>query len=229
MFRRQLILALLLGGVAYLWWQSSQPSHYSEWTSDAQTDPGRALLDRPFAESSAVVIEFESPGDSVWRVSRVNDGLLRYRVQLLCKDSLLWRLYLDCDSDGVCRNYALLVEGKSIRVEPHGDSAHFLALGAERTEAWIPWSQDAVPYEAIPALCDVWSSVTERRLTIVRIQPQSEVVTQLPAVLKADSSGMLQLHAAGKELVTIAYESGQAARICLAGGRCLVRRGEPSS
>lgn len=229
MFRRQLILVLLLAAVGYLWWRSREPSHYSEWTSDAQSAPERALLDHPFADSSAVAWVFTSPGDSVWRVSRVNDGLLRYRVMMLHRDSLNWRLYLDTDLDGTCRNFALLTQGKSIHVEPRGDSARFVALGQERTEAWIPWSVDAVPYDAIPALSESWSPGAERKLTIVRIQPQSEVITQLPALLKPGTDSTLQLNAAGKELVTLQYVSNRIVKICLAGGRCLERQGEPAS
>jgi len=224
MARRQLFLVILLGCVGYLWWQSSRPSRYSDWTAGTSSDAELSVLDSPFEQADAVHWEFASPGDSVWRVSRVTDGRERYRVVHSQGDSLVWRLFIDIDSQGVCRNFALLSAGKAIKVEPHGDSARFLASGETTTDAWIPWSEDAVPYDAICALCDTWWPISETSVTLVRIQPQTEVVTQLPGRLHALSPDTLQLQAAGKELVTIGYESGRAARICLAGGRCIVRR-----
>ena len=225
MFRRQLFLVLLLLAVGYLWWQSGRPSRYSDWTSGTSADAEQSVLDAPFEQAGAVHWEFASPGDSVWRVSRVRDELGRYRVVHSQGDSLVWRLYVDCDSQGVCRNFALLAAGKAIKVEPRGDSARFLAVGEQTTDAWIPWSRDAVPYDAIPALCDLWSASTERPVTLVRIAPQTEVVTQMPGFLRSPAPDTLQLQTSGKALVTISYESGQPSSICLAGGRCIQRRG----
>lgn len=224
MLRRQLVFVLLLAGVGYLWWQSRGPSRYSEWAGGGTSDPERTLLDAPFASGDGNTWEFASPGDSVWRISKVTDGLVRYRVLLRSHDSTHWLLYLDTDLGGACRNLAILAPGKSIRVEPHGDSALFFARGAETSRAWIPWAHDAVPYEAIVALGDLWAEAAELPITIVRIQPATEVVTQLPAVLRADSAGAVQVVAAGKELVTLYFDSGHAAKVCLAGGRCLTRR-----
>ena len=127
MARRQLFLVLLLGCVGYLWWQSARPSRYSDWTAGLSSDAEQSVLDSPFEQPGAAHWEFASPGDSVWSVSHVEDGLERYRVVHSQGDSLVWRLYMDTDSQGVCRNFALLQAGKSIKVEPRGDSARFLA------------------------------------------------------------------------------------------------------
>lgn len=227
MARRQLFLFLLLAAVGYLWWQSSRPSRYSEWTGEQSQPAAEAVLDRAFEGVGATHWEFAATGDSIWRVSRVLDVLGRYRVIHWQGDSLCFRLYVDYDTLGVCHNLALISGGKTIRVEPRGDSARFLAQGEAVTDAWIPWSADAVPYEAIPALCDSWWPLAERSITLVRIQPQTEVVTQLPGQLRVQAPDTLQLVAGGKTLVTIGYASGQAANICLAGGRCVVRRKAP--
>ena len=68
-----------------------------------------------------------------------------------------------------------------------------------------------MPYDAICALCDLWGPVSEKTITLVRIQPQTEVVTQLPGRVRILAPDTLQIQAAGKELVTICYESGRAA------------------
>jgi hypothetical protein len=216
--------------VAYLWWQSREPSRYSEWASDLATLPELETRDRLVTGPRARAWAFETPGDSVWRVACADDELSHYRVQLWHGDSTLWRLYLDLAPDGACRSLWWSAAGRIIHVQPQGDSARFRSTGAAMTDAWIAWSPGAVVYEAIPALCDGWArGPAEQTVTLIRIQPVTEVVTQLPGVLRRAPDGSLALIAAGKELVRVTYEAGAAARICLAGGRCLERRAGPAS
>jgi len=228
MYRRQLLLVVLLGGVAYLWWQSRLPSHYSEWAEHLVSDA--TWSDEPFTGPDVLTWSYDSPGDSSWRVASAEDSLRHYRVQLVHADSMLWQVHVALTPGGDCLRLTLRASGKLIQVEPRGDSARFTSAGEQFTQSWIAWSPGAVLYESIPALCDSWgASDAERPATLVRIQPQTEVVDQLPGVLRPSADGGLELWAAGKQLVRIEYAAGSASRIFLAGGRCLTRRAPPAS
>jgi len=233
MLRRQLFLLALLAGVAYLWWQSRLPSHYSEWTKDLGTEGVDRLADDRFDQPGAVAWSFESTGDSTLRLARLSDSLVRYRVELFCGDSLLLHLRLDLNLDGTLRAFTLSSNRKQLQVIPSGDSARFISRGDSVTDSWIPWSPQALLFEAIPALCDSWQlrdSSHSQEVMLVRIQPQTEVVVQLPARLTGTGVGATVLQASGKELVRITYDSatGRAAMIHQAGGRMWQRRSTDS-
>jgi hypothetical protein len=214
----------MLAGVAYLWWQSRLPSHYSEWTKDLAAEGVDRLAESRFDQPEALAWTFKSTGDSSLQVARLSDSLVRYRVELFCGDSLLLHLRLDFNPGGTLRTLTLNSSRKQLQVIPSGDSARFIARGDSVTDSWIPWSPQALLFEAIPALCDSWQlrdSSHSQEVTLVRIQPQTEVVVQLPARLSGSGDGATVLQTSGKDLVRITYDSatGVAATIWQAGGR----------
>lgn len=224
MFRRQAILVLLLAGVAYLWWQSRMPSRYAEWAEDLREDV-KADLEGFFDGPHTVRWAFGSQTDTSWRVARSQDSLVRYRVESRRGDTATVKLYLDVESGAPPRKLTLYGAGKRIDIVPWGDSALFVSRGDSVTESWIPWSRDALLWEAIPALCDAWSPPDQgEAVTLVRIQVQTEVVVQLPGRLQKSADGAVVLVTSGKELVRATRDStGLVASLCLAGSPCVER------
>jgi hypothetical protein len=202
--RRQLILVALLGGVAYLWWQSRLPGHYSEWTKDLPVS-GDVVTDH-LDWTSARSWSFASTGDSSLRVYLLQDSLSHFRVDLCHHDSLLTRQRLDLDAAGNLCAYGWQADPRYLRITPAGDSA-FLQSGPDAASSWIPWSQDALIYDAAVALCDLWARFESGRpITLVRINPLTEVVVQLPGTIQARAYGRAVV-ASGKELLRATLDS----------------------
>jgi hypothetical protein len=227
MLKRQMVLVVLLAGTAYLWWQSRHPSRYSEWAEDLARQADSDGSWERFPTEGADVWSFRGSGDSTWSITHRQDGLRCYQVDLHHADSLISRLRLDLTQEGTVQRLALGAAREQLVVIPAGDSARFTSRIDTSLDGWIPWEPQALPYEAIPALCDLWSSSAGGSpVTVVRIQPQTGIVIQLPGVLTRDGRGELALQAAGKLLVQVTYDtaSGKASTLCYAGGHCLVRQ-----
>lgn len=224
MFRRQSILILLLAGVAYLWWHSRTPSRYAEWAEDVEESMLRDL-EAPFLGPHTVRWAFGSSADTAWRVSQVQNGLQHVRVETKRGDTATLRVYLERGSDAQRPKITLFSAGKRIDIIPWGDSAQFISRTDSVTESWIPWSPEALLLESIPALCDAWSPPDSGQpVTLVRIQPQTEVVVQLPGRLQRNALGEVVLLTSGKELVRARYDStGRVTTLCLPGEACVQR------
>jgi len=224
MFRRQLILILLLAGVAYLWWHSRTPSRYAEWTEDVHESMVRDL-EAPFLGPHTVRWAFGSSVDTAWRVSQVQNGLRHVRVETKRSDTATLRVYLELGPGTQLQKLTLFSAGKRLDIIPWGDSAQFISRADSVTESWIPWSRDALLLESIPALCDAWSPADSGQpVTLVRIQPKTEVVVQLPGRLQRTARGEVVLVTSGKELVRAVHDTtGRVSTLCLPGEACVQR------
>lgn len=235
MFKRQFLLLLLLAGVAYLWWQSRLPSHYSEWAEDLKAGgqseyPQELTLLDP---SGAQTWSFDS-GDSSYQVTTLTRSADRlFKLQVTRVDSLLWSMRMDLDLQGhLQRIQVTSAGGKQIEIISYGDSAQFKSATRMDSAAWIPWSEDAVLFEAIPALADSWASVDSiTPVTLIRVNVQTEVIVQVPAVITRRDQTTLSVDASGHELARITFDSiGQTAvSVCQQMNRCWTRTSGLSS
>ena len=222
--RRQLVLVLLLAGVAYLWWQSKFPSRYAEWTEDldSQGMPA-AWTDDSLDWSGVDRISYHADSVSQTIAQQTAGGIHHFRMEELQGDSLIRRVSLQLNRQTHILRLTVWssAEGQ-IEVHPRGDSAYYQIKNDSTNAYWIPWPGDAVYYGAVIPVAVLWPATGGlAQATVVKIDLKKHVVLQLPAVFARPDDSTIRVTASGRSLITATYAADRTLRsLCLGKKRC---------
>jgi hypothetical protein len=214
LIRRQLILLLVLAGIAYLWWHSLKPGRYAEWTEDLDTDTTTQFQwPRDNVDwSGRGGLVYTSSGDSlslsVWSARTQN--MSRHRIEHRLNNGPLRRLYLELDSDEMIRLLSIReASGSRIDITPHTDSALVQTFDIDGSTRWIPWPSDAVFHGALLVHASRWhQTVDVARATLIKYDPRSGVILQIPVSIAPTADSIRTIRSGDRLVAQVGYTAG---------------------
>jgi hypothetical protein len=228
LIRRQLILLLILAGMAYLWWQSLTPGRYAEWAEDlgvsneAQFAWPADNLD--WSEATSQTYTALQDSLSIIVRSTVSGNRSYHRIEQVMYEMPLRRIYLELGVAGEIRLLSVReADGTRLDITPATDSAEVVAFGEDETPRWLPWPADAVFQDALLVCASSWAGEGGlAQATLIKYDPRTGIIMQLPLTIKPDDDRGRTVWSRDRLVAQVDYIPGtlQVQSLCDAKGVC---------